>query len=69
MKAYYCVGGPLDGQVRAAADNVTSFRVAEWPDASALELDTVTPATPTNVRTTTYQLQEREDGLAWVYQA
>lgn len=68
MKAYYCVGGPLDGQVRSADDGVTGFRVAEWPDASALELSTAEPAAAVAVRTTQYLLEDHEDGLAWVYQ-
>lgn len=67
MKAYYCEGGPLDGQVQSAGDGVTHFRVQEWPLPQRGPASPVIEANAT-YRSSLYLLERQGDRLVWVYQ-
>lgn len=66
IKGFRCIGGPLDGQMKACEPGRTSFRVSRGP------LAAVTPygGRPVEVKVTDYEYQLQnslpDGGFVWV---
>lgn len=69
---YRCIGGPLDGQIRACEPGQTSFAVAEFPASPVMPYDSAIAAAPCmqSCKNLVYALQEhRVYGYAWVLES